>query len=132
MPFEVPLGDFPFDEWEREYWSHPDHTLEGSFAVALAGRPVAISMLFTRRATGRASNEMTGTLREFRGQGLARLAKLASLRWAAASGITQVVTENDETNAPMLAINERLGYRPFRSVFSYVKGSDRPASAASA
>jgi len=31
-------------------------------------------------------------------------------RWAAEHGITQLVTTNDETNAPMLAVNERLGY----------------------
>jgi hypothetical protein len=30
------------------------------------------------------------------------------------------LTENDETNAPMLAINERLGYRPIASRYSYV------------
>jgi len=30
------------------------------------------------------------------------------------------VTENDETNAPMLALNTRLGYRPFAAVRSFV------------
>ena len=29
--------------------------------------------------------------------------------------------ENDETNAPMLAVNERLGYRPLASVYSYAR-----------
>ena len=33
-----------------------------------------------------------------------------SLAAAAAVGITRVVTQNDDTNAPMLAINRRLGY----------------------
>ena len=34
------------------------------------------------------------------------------MRWAAANGITRVSTANDDTNAPMLAINARLGYEP--------------------
>ena len=38
--------------------------------------------------------------------------KLASVRWAAENGITQLVTTNDETNGPMLAVNRRLGYEP--------------------
>jgi RimJ/RimL family protein N-acetyltransferase len=54
----------------------------------------------------------TATGREYRGRGLALAVKLASTRWAAENGITQLVTTNDETNAPMLAINRRLGYRP--------------------
>ena len=54
----------------------------------------------------------TGTGREYRGRGLALAVKLASTRWAREHGITQIVTTNDETNAPMLAINRRLGYEP--------------------
>ncbi len=68
----------------------------------------------------RAENDITGTLREYRGGGLATLAKLEQLRWAARQGIENVVTENDETNAPMLALNTRLGYRPFAAVRSFV------------
>ena len=56
-----------------------------------------------------------------RDPGLATLAKLAQLRWAAANGIDQVVTDNDERNAPMLAINRRLGYEPFTERLGYLK-----------
>ena len=38
--------------------------------------------------------------------------KRHSLARAAAAAITVAFTENDETNAPMLAVNDRLGYRP--------------------
>ena len=55
---------------------------------------------------------MTGTLPELRGRGLGRQVKLASINWAAENGVTQMFTTNDETNAPMLAINRRLGYQP--------------------
>jgi RimJ/RimL family protein N-acetyltransferase len=54
---------------------------------------------------------MTGTLRDYRGRGLALLAKRATLVNAAARGVELVSTENDEKNAPMLRVNEKLGYQ---------------------
>jgi RimJ/RimL family protein N-acetyltransferase len=65
-------------------------------------------------------NAGTGVLRAHRGRGFGLLMKQHSLAWAAAAGITRVVTQNDETNAPMLAINERLGYRPFATSHAWV------------
>ena len=76
------------------------------------GRLAAISLLLANFQWARAVNMFTGTSREHRGRGLARAVKIASTRWAADNGITQLVTTNDETNASMLAINRRLGYAP--------------------
>jgi GNAT superfamily N-acetyltransferase len=124
IPMEVPVTHVPFDEWEAAHWRHPLLSRDGSFAALDDGRPVALTMVRVDPAGGRALNEMTGTLRPFRGRGLARLVKLCQLEWSAASGITSVVTENDETNVAMLAVNERLGYRPFHEVYSYVRELD--------
>ena len=38
---------------------------------------------------------------------------IGRIRSAAELGATIALTDNDETNAPMLAVNRRLGYRPF-------------------
>jgi len=38
-----------------------------------------------------------------------------------AHGITQIATRNDETNAPMLAINRRLGYQPAGRRVEYLR-----------
>jgi RimJ/RimL family protein N-acetyltransferase len=65
-------------------------------------------------------NMYTATRRDYRGRGLALAVKLATTHWAAAHGITQIATTNDETNAPMLAINARLGYRPGGRRVEYV------------
>ena len=46
--------------------------------------------------------------------------KQHSLTRAAAVGITRVITQNDDTNAPMLAINARLGYEQFSTAHSWV------------
>jgi RimJ/RimL family protein N-acetyltransferase len=73
---------------------------------------VSFAWLELDREGGRGHHELTGTLRAYRGRGLATLAKVAAVRWCAANGIRELLTANDVDNAPMLAINERLGYRP--------------------
>jgi RimJ/RimL family protein N-acetyltransferase len=40
---------------------------------------------------------------------------------AASNGIDRVVTDKDERNEPMLAINRRLGYEPFTERRGYLK-----------
>jgi GNAT superfamily N-acetyltransferase len=82
---------------------------------------VAIAMLIVDVEGRRAVNGFTGTLPAFRGRGLARLAKLASIAWAKEHGITSIATGNDATNAPMLAINISLGYRPDAVWLAYAK-----------
>ena len=114
VPGEVAMDDVSFDQWLADYWGHPDTDLEASTAAVVDGRPVAFTHLRAGPG-GRAVTDMTGTLRAYRGRGLALLAKSATLVNAAASGVELVLTENDETNAPMLRINQKLGYRPFGS-----------------
>lgn len=111
-PAVEPMESFPYEEWLDETLRHPGVTTEGSFVALVDGVPSSFSMLYVAPASRRASNGFTATLRAHRGRGLALACKIAALRWAAASGYESVVTANDDTNAPMLAINRRLGYRP--------------------
>ena len=55
---------------------------------------------------------MTAVLRAFRGRGIARALKLATIAWAIQHGLAVLETGNDEANAPMRALNARLGYQP--------------------
>ncbi len=99
-----------FDEWRRETYENPELDFETSAVVLAGDRPVALAWLTTDRDSRRASHELTGTLPEFRGRGLARLAKEAAIHWAAEAGLEYLITSNDNTNSPMLGLNERLGY----------------------
>jgi RimJ/RimL family protein N-acetyltransferase len=114
VPGEVAMDDVSFEQWLEDYWRHPDTDLDASVAAVIDDGPVAFSHLRIAPG-GRAVNEMTGTLREYRGRGLALLAKRATLVNAAKRGVELVSTENDETNGPMLRVNEKLGYRPIGS-----------------
>jgi RimJ/RimL family protein N-acetyltransferase len=112
MPQLEQIESIPYDEWEQHVLEHPLFTLDGSFVAYVDDEPAACSMLLVDLESGHASNMMTGVVPWRRGRGLGLACKLASIRWAAENGVTVMATTNDETNAPMLAINERLGYRP--------------------
>jgi GNAT superfamily N-acetyltransferase len=103
----------PFEEWVREFWRTPTIDDDASLAAIVDGAIVAVTMIRVDRPSGRAHNNVTGTLRPYRGRGLATLLKSHSLHRAGVLGVTIAVTDNDETNAAMLAVNAKLGYRPF-------------------
>ena len=110
IPADDPEDDVPYEDWEHQDLNDPELTREGSFVVCEGDRPVALSFLLVNPQEQVAANEMTGTLPEYRGRGLARLAKLAAIRWAAEQGLREIATGNDSENAPMLALNRSLGY----------------------
>jgi GNAT superfamily N-acetyltransferase len=118
IPGEGGMDDVSFEQWLEDYWRHPDTDLEASVAAVVDDRPVAFSHLRVAPG-GRAINDMTGTLRDYRGRGLALLAKRATLVNAARRGVELVSTENDEMNGPMLRINDKLGYRPAGSTLRW-------------
>jgi GNAT superfamily N-acetyltransferase len=122
VPLLEPVDHIPYSEWEDHVLRHPLFTTEGSFLAYVDGVAAAVSMLVVSHESGRAANMFTGTLREFRGRGLGRAVKLASIAWAAENGITAMATTNDERNGPMLAINRRLGYVPAGRRVDYLKG----------
>ncbi|CAM5337823.1 N-acetyltransferase OS=Kitasatospora aureofaciens OX=1894 GN=GCM10010502_35180 PE=4 SV=1 [Kitasatospora aureofaciens] len=108
-PGEVAMDALEYEEWLRADWARPDLDL-GLITVAVVdGVPAAFTMVQTD-GVDRYWSAFTACRREFRGRGLARLAKLESLRLAAAAGYRRAYTSNDTTNAPMLAVNSWLGY----------------------
>ncbi len=113
---DMPGGDAPheisFDEWRAEIAEQPNLNWDASAVVLCGDEPVSESLLTVDLEGHRARNEGTGTARAHRRRGLATLAKLGAIRWALDHGIETIVTDNTEENVGMLAINERLGYRP--------------------
>jgi GNAT superfamily N-acetyltransferase len=99
-------------QWSARFWRSPIVDDDCSLVAYVGGELAGLTMLRVDRATGRAHNNITGVRRAHRGRGLARLLKSHSLHRAGELGATVAATENDETNAPMLAVNTALGYRP--------------------
>jgi len=109
-----------YETWRRHIWEYPDCDHELSVVAEVDGAVVGTAFLYSDRETGRAMNAGTGVVRAYRGRGLGLLMKRHSLALAAAAGITRVITQNDATNAPMLAINAALGYQPLSSGHAWV------------
>jgi GNAT superfamily N-acetyltransferase len=120
-PNEVMFDAIDYDVWRERWWDHPLVDMDASMATVVEDRAVALTWLHSDRERGRASNNGTGTLPAYRGRGLALIAKRASLARVAGLGVTTVYTGNDETNAPMLAINRRLGYRACSTMSTWTK-----------
>jgi len=65
--------------------------------------------------------DWTGMARKARGRGVARALKCETLMQAIALGVDRVRTDNDSTNAPILHINETMGYRRRHDGIQYLK-----------
>jgi GNAT superfamily N-acetyltransferase len=101
------IGDF--DTWRRE--ELPDHALRDcSFAALADGELVAYATLLDR-GEGLAVHGITGVRPAWRGRGLAVALKRAQIAAARRRGLRELRTTTAFANAPMLHVNERLGYR---------------------
>lgn len=125
MSTDVPLGDL---DWQEETWDAA-RVRERERAVAEQGRTSVVAAA-RERSTGRlvaftelvarpARPEMaeqweTLVLRAHRGRRLGTLVKVAALRrlQQEVPGARVVVTGNAVVNAPMIAVNEALGFVP--------------------
>ena len=120
IPTTFPILPEPVEDFTRRAGA-PDRPHD-VWWIALAGdRPVAMSYLRIPPVRGNAWTGYTCCDREYRGRGLARAVKLQSLAQAVERGMPFVYTDNDSENAPMLHINEKLGYRPRPGFVSLLK-----------
>ncbi len=125
MSTDAPLGDLALEEeeWDEERIAALDARLEAmersrtsAFARHLdSGRLVAFTEIqVPKKGPTLAYQQDTLVLREHRGHGLGlalKLANIALLR-TAYPAVRTVRTWNAVENAPMLAVNTAMGYRP--------------------
>ncbi|WP_293787645.1 GNAT family N-acetyltransferase [uncultured Aeromicrobium sp.] len=119
---EAPRGDVA---WENEYWDAARLELEARqwqesgrvaqivAAIAPDGALVGHTQLVVPDASGEAYQWDTLVLPDHRGHGLGLSLKAAAMREAAdlLAGRRRIMTWNAASNEPMIAVNERLGYR---------------------
>jgi GNAT superfamily N-acetyltransferase len=121
MPSQEPMAAMTYDEfvasWLEAPHSRPDLLIIGFDGAA----PVAVSMVNVQPGGSNGYNWMTGVLGSHRGHGLGLAVKVEALRRAKAAGVTEVRTNNHQRNAPMLTINERLGYETLPAVVWFVR-----------
>ncbi|MFE6199497.1 GNAT family N-acetyltransferase [Streptomyces sp. NPDC057838] len=118
-PGDIDAEFTDYEAWLDENWRHPLLNRDLTTVAVVDGRPAAFSVAHTDGT--RYGTAMTGTARDFRGRGLAKLAKNDSLHRALAAGCTEAFTGNDTGNEPMIAINKWFGYEVAATEVRYVR-----------
>lgn len=118
--FAATIVDVPFPGGERSnpnydnFRAHvldtPSANADAIFIARQASQMVGMTAL-ELMPNGIGITGMTGVLREHRGHGVAMALKLASFRYLRAHGYHETRAHNDTANPPILALNEKLGYR---------------------
>ena len=109
VPHSLPIVRESFEDFEHRV-NAPDRRADRWWIACAGDRAVAMSYLKFPPVRGTVWTGFTCTHPDFRGRGVARAVKLQTLSQAAELGVPLVCTDNDSENAPMLHINERLGY----------------------
>jgi len=117
---DIPGGDEPMAagdlaEFRARDVDRPSMPADAFFVAVddATGDAVAYaSLIFLPGSTTVAWHDMTAVRRTFRGRGLATTLKEATIGWAIDHGLEALETGNDVDNAPMRAVNARLGYAP--------------------
>lgn len=68
-----------------------------------------------------AYNAFTGVDKDYRGRKIAQALKVLGAQLAKEWGMTKIVTDNDSQNAPMLAVNRKLGYQRTPGMYLLIK-----------
>ncbi len=121
VPVTTPVPSTPFDEFVEWLRDSPGLREDRIWIARLGDEVVGLSMLSYPPVRGFVSTEWTGTARSVRGRGVARALKLETLVQAIELGVSRVRTDNDFQNAPILHINESLGYTRIPGWLSFLK-----------
>jgi RimJ/RimL family protein N-acetyltransferase len=110
VPTTVPYTGSSFDDfmkWMRSPGLHEDRIWIARHREAVIG----VSILSYPPKRGVVSTDWTGVARAGRGRGVARAAKCETVMQAISLGVDRIRTDNDSQNAPILHINETMGYK---------------------
>lgn len=103
---------FPaFDVWLKLIPGSPSFDPAGQLLAAAGERFVGLSGIGYDEEAGIARTLTSGIHPDYRGRKLVQALKLMAIRYAKSRGATKIQTEMDAGNAPMMAVNRKLGFR---------------------
>ncbi len=112
VPMPEPYTPIPYEQWLSFDMKDPG-LLPEAYAIAKDGAKY-IGLSTVRRLDKEPHGFhqlLTGVRNDYRGKGIAYAMKLKVIEYAQKNGIQRIKTENATTNAPMLAINIKLGFK---------------------
>lgn len=126
IPTTMPWRTMPFDEWKRIWFENPG-IREDRFWIAREDTAiVGLSVLGFPPIRGLPWTYFTATSREVRGRGIARALKYESIAQAIQLGYKRVRTANDGANAPILHLNQQMGYQLVASLIELHRDLEQP------
>jgi RimJ/RimL family protein N-acetyltransferase len=111
IPTTVPWRELSFDDWKEHWFSSPAIREDRFWIARLDDAIIGMSVLEFPVTRGVTWTAFTGTARRVRGRGVARALKYETLAQAIGLGVERVRTQNDGANAPILHLNEEMGYQ---------------------
>ena len=109
-PAHATWGFEDFETFRKRIFEASEYRADGQI-IALDGEHwVGMASANYNKHDNSLYNRFTGVEQAYRGRRIALALKLFVIRYAQKNGITSIFTNNDSENAPMLAINNKLGY----------------------
>ncbi|HWI61256.1 MAG TPA: GNAT family N-acetyltransferase [Symbiobacteriaceae bacterium] len=116
------VDQFPdYDQWVKLDMERADLAPDCVILAADGDRLVAMTSLSPTGEPETMTPDYTCVHPEYRGRGLALAVKVLGVRAARRHGAQYIRTNNDSTNAPMLAVNWKLGYKKLPGFFWITK-----------
>lgn len=110
IPSPEPLTDMSYEQWIKGK-DRPQFMPEAYWIAIKDGQMVGHSFILKTHEADVLETGVTAVLREHRGAGVAKALKIKALAAVKANGVyRKVKTWNATSNAPMLAINDWLGF----------------------
>lgn len=112
MPSPSPFTPISYEQWEAFELKNPSLLPEGYMIAKDGSKYVGLSTVWRldKEPKGLVQGN-TGVRREYRGRGIAVALKLKVVDFAKRNGYEKVKTWNASNNAPMLAVNTKLGFK---------------------
>ncbi len=110
-------GWLSFNDFLAQVCAASWYRVDGQIIAAAGDTWVGMAAVGYFEHTRSMYNMITGVERAYRGRGIALALKLLGIRCARAYGAAYIRTHNDSENAPMLAINRKLGYQPLPGLY---------------
>ncbi len=112
VPLPVPYTRVSYEQWEEKELKNPSLIRDGFFIASDGPHMVGYSNVWRMAKEPRTLYQaMTGVRREYRSRGVAMALKLKVVDYARKNGYDVIKTWNDSENAPILAVNMKLGFK---------------------
>jgi GNAT superfamily N-acetyltransferase len=112
VPIATPFPHWSFDVFRQLTLEHPGNALDLDVLALDGEKVVGLTTSYRSQGGKKGGTGFTGTLRSYRGRGIAFALKVDALTRAKATGVRWMLTTNDEPNKAMRGINYALGYVP--------------------